>query len=109
VSSRRRWRQIDVAAVVAWGRIVFIGPAGVEWASCVVTGAGPPDLAVVDALARLQLEAMRRGASIRLLDMGQGLKELLDLVGLRREVGGEAEGLEEVGVEESVVPGDPVA
>jgi ABC-type transporter Mla MlaB component len=80
-----------------------------------------PDLALVEELARLQLEARRVGCSIRLRDACTELVELLDLVGLsdvvpvvapaglRIEAGGEAEGREKVGVEEVVDPGDPVA
>lgn len=83
---------------VAWCRIELIGPSGVL-----------PDLAAVDALARLELAARRLGGSIRLLDVCEELAELLDLAGLRGEMSGEAEGGEEVGVEEGVEPGDPVA
>jgi hypothetical protein len=79
----------------------------------------PPDLAVVDALARLQLAARRYGCSIRVHGTGPDLGALLELVGLadvlpacgtdglRLELGGEAEGLEELGVQEVVEPGDP--
>jgi hypothetical protein len=71
---------------------------------------GCPDLGVVDGLARLQLVARRLGCSIRLRGSVE-LAELLDLVGLDLglEVVGEAEGGEEVGVEEAVEPGDPLA
>ncbi len=41
-----------------------------------------PDLAAVDALARLQLTARREGAEIRLLNADDRLKELLRLAGL---------------------------
>ncbi len=64
---------------------------------------------MVDGLARLQLEARRLGGSIQLRDVCAHLRELLDLVGLRVEVGGEPESGEEVGVEEVVMPDDPVA
>ncbi len=84
-------------------------------------GALPPDLGVVDALARLQLVAMRQGCSIRLRDVGDDLAGLLELVGLTGliagdpggrgrsglEAGGQAEGLEELRVEEVVEPDDP--
>ncbi|MGH3963468.1 MAG: hypothetical protein ACRDRY_09465 [Pseudonocardiaceae bacterium] len=76
-----------------------------------------PDLAVVDELARLQLAARRLGCSIRLRDACIELLELLELLGLgdvvggtaglRREVGGQAEGGEQLGVEEVVMPDDP--
>ena len=78
-----------------------------------------PDLALVEGLARLQLAARRRGCSIRLLGPGQELCRLLELVGLAElfgvrpalpvEPGREPEGGEELGVEEVVPPGDPVA
>ena len=68
----------------------------------------PPDLRVVDELARLQLAARPLGRSIRLQDPSPELSQLLDLVGLRVEVGGEPEGGEEVGVEEVVMPDDSV-
>ena len=75
-------------------------------------GEVPPraDLAVVGGLARLQLAARRRGWSIRLHNPGQPLLQLLELTGLRGlfvEVDGEAEGREELGVEEVVQPDDP--
>ena len=86
-----------------------------------LTGAGRPDLSVVDRLARLQRAARRLGCSIRLRDACPELVGLVDLVGLGEalpaevagggtlEVGGEPEGGEQPGVEEVVVPDDPVA
>ena len=77
----------------------------------------PPDLAVVDRLAKLQLVARRRGCSIQLLTVSGEVWELLDLAGLARlvrvtgelvvEVGGQPEGGEERGVDEVVMPDDP--
>lgn len=68
-----------------------------------------PDLGLVDALARLQLMARRRGCSIQLRPCDE-LRELLLLVGLsevlsvepQREV---EEGVQ-LGVEKVVQPGD---
>ena len=88
-----------------------------EVSSWPLTGNGRPDLSAVDALARLQLAARRLGYSIRLRDTCAELTELLELVGLldlaglrgRLQVGGEPEGGEQVGVEEVVMPDDPVA
>lgn len=72
-----------------------------------MAGAGPPDLGTVEALATLQLAARRLGVSIEVREM---CGELAELVGLRRELGGEAESGEQVpDVEEAVEPGDPVA
>ena len=53
------------------------------------------DLGLVDQLARLQLAARRLGCAIELRDACPELLELLDLVGLRVEVGGKSEDLEE--------------
>jgi hypothetical protein len=101
---------------------------GAEVASWpLVCAGGRVDLRVVDALARLQLKARRQGCTVWLRDACPNLVELVDLVGLAgvlevgqpaREAGPEvsphlqvwrqAEGLEERGVEEVVVPDDPV-
>ena len=79
---------------------------------------GPLELSVVDELAQLQLAARRLGFSVRLRGACVELCELLDLVGLRdvlpparlpREVGGQVEGSEQAGIEEVVVPDDPIA
>jgi len=69
------------------------------------------DLAVIDELARMQLDARRRGCSIWLRHACPDLVELLRLVGLAGvlQVGGQTEGGEQAGVEEVVVPDDPVA
>lgn len=78
--------------------------------------AARPDLALVDALARLQLAAGRRGRRIGLRNADPELWDLLDLVGLGEIVAGrpglplepgrEAEGGEQLDVEEVVDPGD---
>ncbi|MGA5894154.1 STAS domain-containing protein [Streptomyces venetus] len=75
---------------------------------CDVGDLGPPGLATVDLLARLQLAARRAGGRIRLRGPDPALRALLDLVGLRFEVEGQAEEREPaLGVEEAVEPGDP--
>lgn len=96
-----------MAAFVAWGRLVFIGSNGTPLASWVVQGARQPDLGAVDALARAQLAARRAGGVLRLVDASDQLAELLELVGLRRQMCGQPEGGEQLGVEEGVEPGDP--
>ena len=53
-----------------------------------VDGDGPPDLGVVDRLARVQLMARRFGCSIRLRDANADLTLLLDLLGLSHLFGG---------------------
>ncbi|MFE7815223.1 STAS domain-containing protein [Streptomyces sp. NPDC057433] len=75
---------------------------------CDVGGLGPPGLAAVNLLARLQLLARRTGGRIRLRDPDPALCSLLDLVGLGFEVEGQPEEREPApGVEEAVEPGDP--
>lgn len=49
--------------------------------SCDVAGV-KPDAAAVDALARLQLAARRRGCEVRLRDASGSLLELVELMGL---------------------------
>lgn len=83
---------------------------GADVVVCDVGGLGPPGLAAVDVLARLQLAARRAGGRIRLRDPAPALVALLDLVGLPFEVEGEPEEREPpLGVEEAVEPGDPAA
>lgn len=65
-------------------------------------------LAAIDELARLQLAAQRLGCRIGVRQAPPQLMALLRLVGLV-EVIGEAEGGEQVGVEEVVEPDDPIA
>jgi ABC-type transporter Mla MlaB component len=75
---------------------------------CDVTGLGPPGLAAVDLLARLELAARRAGGRIRLRDPDPALRSLLRFVGLRLQVEGEIEEREPaLGVEEEVEPGQP--
>lgn len=103
---------------------VVIARDGVELAA-VELAAGPPDLALVDALAHLQLALARFGCRIALRDPCPTLRGLLDLVGLATvlgvapasepdppagsaaQLGGQAEEGEDGGVEEVVVPLDP--
>ncbi len=97
------------------GAVVVLLGGGIEVVVGRVAG-GRPDLAVVEALARLQLEARRRGCSICVRDPSRELCELLDLVGLSGlvarswdlglDVGRQAECGEELGIEEAVKPGD---
>jgi hypothetical protein len=95
-----------------------------EVGSWTLTYQGRPDLVLVDELARLQLVAGRMGCAIRLRQPGPFLSQLLDLAGLGEviaEVGPglkpdlagqvqwQAEGGEQVGVEEGMESGDPSA
>ncbi|MEV6755916.1 STAS domain-containing protein [Streptomyces sp. NPDC051214] len=77
---------------------------------CDVADVGPPVLAAIDTLARLQLTARRAGGRIRLRNPAPALRELLDLVGLPMEIemGRQAEQREPPGrVQEAVEARDP--
>ncbi len=79
------------------------------------------DVDLVERLARLQLAARRLGFTLWLTDVPTELGDLIDFVGLRevlfgaqlgelrRQAFGQAEGGEQAGVDEVVVPDDPVA
>ena len=73
--------------------------------------ASRPDLALVESLARMQLRARRRGERVRLRNVSDDLRGLLELVGLTDVLAVEAERepelREEVRVDEVVQPGDP--
>ena len=68
-------------------------------------------LALVDALMRFRLEARRHGLRVRLLDVPEELRELLELVGLDGVLALEArrqpELLEQLRSDEVVQPRDP--
>ncbi|MEV2212829.1 STAS domain-containing protein [Streptomyces sp. NPDC050997] len=86
----------------------LLDTTGARTVVCDVAGLGPPGLGAVDLLARLELTARRAGGRIRLRDPAPALHALLDLVGLRIEMEGQAEqGEPALRVEEAVEPGDP--
>lgn len=64
------------------GPVVVVRGDGHEVPLCRVADLGSPDLATVDALARLQLAARRRGWSIALAGPGDELGRLQELIGL---------------------------
>lgn len=85
---------------------------------CDVTALTEPDLEMVDALARLELAARRRGARLMLVHAPADLRRLLDLSGLRDavlvdrplslELERQTEEWEQMrGVEEEARPEDP--
>jgi len=108
--------------------MVVLACGDTELATWVLAPSDPVDLSLVDELARLQLAARRVGCSIHLRNAGPELTGLLAFVGLAEAVAGvapamrptlrqepalrverEAEGGEQRGVEEVVMPDDPVA
>jgi hypothetical protein len=84
---------------------------GAEVARWPLLAEGAADLGTVDQLMRLQLEARRQGCTLWLRQACPDLLALLQFVGLAGvlQMSGEAEGLEQGGVEEVVVSDDPVA
>jgi hypothetical protein len=88
----------------------MLGRDDVALGSWPVSGSGPPGLAVVEYLARLQLSARRRGQRIVVHQTCRELQGLLELAGLCGQLGGQVEqGEKPLGAEEAVEPGDPVA
>jgi hypothetical protein len=113
-----------VADTVQWARMVIAAPDGTRL-TVPLTGDGPPNLAVVEALARFALMTRRAGNRMWLEDVSPVLGDLLDLAGLRQTLAGpprppapepsggqvirQAERREQVlGVQEEVQPGDAV-
>ena len=90
--------------------LVFVDDDGTER----VVGrldACPPDLSLIDALARLQLVARRRGSRVRVLHASAEMCGLVELCGLSDALGVEPrrqpEEGEVLGPDEVVQPGDP--
>jgi hypothetical protein len=92
-----------------WARVVVTWPDGGRL-EAIVTGDGAPGLAAVDRLGHLVVMVRRTGGTIRLEEASGRLSDLLELAGLRVEVGGQPEGRKQLlGVEEGMDSGDPVA
>ena len=119
MSSRPAGRHSPVLRKDTYALVVVLS-GDAEVTTWPLEGDGPPDIGVIDELARLQLRARRMGCQIRLRQVSPELFELLDLLGLGAvvpcvpglrvcgvEVGWNPEDLEEVGVEEVVMPDDP--
>ncbi|MGW2044018.1 STAS domain-containing protein [Streptomyces sp. NPDC001858] len=97
----------DRAAVLADAVRALLASSGAGVVVCDVAGLGPPGLAAVELLARLQLAARRAGGHLRLRAPDPALRALLDLVGLPVQVEGETEqGEPALGVEIEVEPGE---
>jgi len=97
--------------------LVVLADGKTELASWPLLVDGPVDFDAVERLAGLQLAARRMGWSIELRLACSDLVALLDLAGLAdvirlesRQPGREPEGGEQpLGVEEVVIPDDPIA
>jgi hypothetical protein len=77
-----------VADTAEWARMVVAASDGTRY-EVTLAGDGPPDLAVIEALARFQLMACRAGDRVWLEDVSAALGDLLDLAGLRPAVTGQ--------------------
>jgi hypothetical protein len=86
--------------------VVLVLDGDVTVATFAVDGAAPA-LFVVDAVARLRVAAARLGWDVRLAACGAGLREVLDLAGLRVQPVGEPERREQPGIEEVVQCDEP--
>ena len=69
-----------------WCRVVSLDAAGAVTGTWRLGGAGRPDLATVDELAHLALEAVRRGERLVVDGVAPELEELLHLAALPVEV-----------------------
>jgi len=91
-----------------WCRVTCVGGSGAVVATSVLAGPGAPDLATVEELARLRLEATRRGLLVVVSEVAPALAELLELVGLRGQMCAQvACGEGPLRVEEGVEAADP--
>jgi ABC-type transporter Mla MlaB component len=63
-------------------RVCAILATSGEVVACDVSSIDPPDAVTVDALARLQLAARRRGCCVELRNASDELLELVELMGL---------------------------
>jgi hypothetical protein len=67
---------------VTWCEVTVYGAHGAVLDRWSIEGSGVPDLAVVEQLARLRLEATRNGMDVGLTNVCPDLANLLTLVGL---------------------------
>ena len=61
---------------------VLLAQPGIQVAFCDCSQVGEVDAVIVDALARLQLAARRRGCEVRLRNVSPELRELVAFMGL---------------------------
>ncbi|MEV0091976.1 STAS domain-containing protein [Streptomyces sp. NPDC050738] len=71
----------DVPCLCEELRVLLYGTGAPE-VICDVGTLIAPDLAAIEAVARLRLTARRLGSTLRLRDVQPGLKALLDLAGI---------------------------
>ena len=74
-----------------WCRVTVRGPDGAVLGGFTLEGRCEPDLAAVDDVARVALQAARLGGRITLREVSPAMRALLDLVGFGVEMEGQAE------------------
>jgi hypothetical protein len=101
----------DEVAALRAELVELLARSQVRVVPCCVSASAPPDLSVLEALARLQLTAKRLGRAICVLEPGDDLVALLGLTGLSGalSVQREAEVGELLDIEEGVQPDDAQA
>ncbi|WP_229906946.1 STAS domain-containing protein [Streptomyces vinaceus] len=92
-------------AALLCARLTQLYEDGADAVECDVGAVTAPDLALVEALARLRLAA--RGRPLRVVGASPALRALLGLVGLLQLLGEAEEGEPAGGVQEGVQSGDP--
>lgn len=70
-------------------------PAGEVWCTVTVRGVRPPDVGMIDALARLEMAVRRSGGEVSLDEVSPDLAGLLGLCGLSGQVIRQAENRED--------------
>jgi len=95
-----------------WCRVTVWGPDGAVLGGFTLEGRCDPDLAAVDDVARVALQAARLGGRITLCEVSPAMRSLLDLAGFGVEMEGQAEPTEEAPVverKEEAHPDDPAS
>jgi hypothetical protein len=82
MSSWRSGRQVFVSSNALWCRVAITDDCGTTVASWTLGGVGAPDFGVVDRIARLQVDATRRGQTLRLSQVCPDLVALIEFAGL---------------------------
>lgn len=87
--------------MTVWCRLTVLAADGSIRRTDIIEGAGRPDLAAVDELARRTLAAIRAGDRVVVGAPTPEMRDLIELVALPVEMEGQAEGGEQpLGVEE---------
>jgi hypothetical protein len=92
--------------VATWCRVALVSRDGATLGAWHLSGAGQPDLSVVEQLARLQLCASRRGGHVALSEVCAELRSLLELAALWEVCGQPEQGEQPLRGQEAVEAAD---